>query len=76
MGEDLLQYFPDAEIEVGKIDTGGDIQIYIGTDSTDVGSGTEEDVTDTDNDGSDNDDADTDNRGTSSGSYSFDTDSR
>lgn len=37
MGEDLLTYFPDATIEVDDIDTGGDIQIYIGTDSTDVG---------------------------------------
>ena len=39
MGEDLLTYFPDADIEVGEIDTGGDIQVYIGTDSTDVGGG-------------------------------------
>lgn len=39
MGEDLLTYFPDATIEVDEIDTGGDIQIYIGTDSTDVGGG-------------------------------------
>lgn len=83
MGEDLLRYFPDAEIEVGKIDTGGDIQIYIGTDGTDVGSGTEEDVTDTDTDNNDtdyndtdDDDTDTANKGSSSGSYSFDTDSR
>lgn len=36
MGEDLLKYFPDAEISVENIDTGGDIRVYIGTDSTDV----------------------------------------
>lgn len=37
MGEDLLNYFPDADINVvDSISTGGDIQIYIGTDSTDV----------------------------------------
>lgn len=77
MGEDLLQYFPDAEIETGNIDTGGDIQIYIGTDSTDVGSKTEEDVTDNDTGGDDTEDEDdTGNSGSSSGSYSFDTDSR
>ncbi len=37
MGEDLLKYFPNAEITTGSISTGGDIRIYIGTDSTDVG---------------------------------------
>lgn len=37
MGQDLLTYFPDAEINVvDSISTGGDIQIYIGTDSTNV----------------------------------------
>ena len=37
MGEDLLNYFPDAEINVvDSISTGGDIQIYVGTDSTKV----------------------------------------
>lgn len=82
MGEDLLKYFPDAEIETGEIDTGGDIQIYIGTDSTDVGSGDEEDITDNNDTEADpeddtaDDENDTGNEGTSSGSYSFDTDSR
>lgn len=37
MGEDLLAYFPDAVIKVGDIDTGGDIQVYIGTDSIETG---------------------------------------
>ena len=72
MGEDLLTYFPDATIEVDDIDTGGDIQIYIGTDSTDVGgadgssySSTEdgddgEDVTDEDESDSYDDEEDTD----------------
>lgn len=52
MGEDLLTYFPDAEIEVDEIDTGGDIQIYIGTDSTDVGGedGTSSGISDSEED--------------------------
>ena len=37
IGEDLLKYFPGAEMSVGDIDTGGDIQIYVGTDATTVG---------------------------------------
>ena len=37
MGQDLLKYFPGADIETGEIETGGDIQVYIGTDSTSVG---------------------------------------
>ncbi|MDO4977096.1 MAG: LCP family protein [Eubacteriales bacterium] len=36
IGEDLLEFFPGAEISVGSIDTGGDIQIYIGTDHASV----------------------------------------
>lgn len=69
MGEDLLTYFPDADIEVDDIDTGGDIQIYIGTDSTDVGgedsssySGTssDEDTDDEDTYSSDEDEDTTD----------------
>ena len=37
IGEDLLQYFPNAEIEnVGSFATSADIQVRIGTDSTDV----------------------------------------
>ena len=36
MGEDLLEYFPDAEIYVDEIATGGDIRIYLGSDSTNV----------------------------------------
>ncbi len=37
MGEDLLDYFPGADISVGTNTTGADIQVYIGTDCTDVG---------------------------------------
>lgn len=41
-GQDLLTYFPDAEINVvDSISTGGDIQIYIGTDSTNVPAGSD-----------------------------------
>ena len=37
VGEDLLEYFPDADIViVDSIPTGGDIRIRIGTDYTDV----------------------------------------
>ena len=36
MGEDLLDYFPDADIYVDEISTGGDIRIYLGSDSTNV----------------------------------------
>ena len=37
MGEDLLEYFPDADLSVvDSISTGGDIRIYVGTDYTDV----------------------------------------
>lgn len=46
MGEDLLNYFPDADISVvDSISTGGDIQIYIGTDSTTVPEGSGESTT-------------------------------
>ena len=42
MGQDLLTYFPDAEINVvDSISTGGDIQIYIGTDSSNVPAGSD-----------------------------------
>ena len=37
IGQDLLKYFSGAEVSVGDIDTGGDIQIYVGTDHTNVG---------------------------------------
>ncbi len=37
IGQDLLRYFSGAEVSVGDIDTGGDIQIYVGTDHTNVG---------------------------------------
>ena len=37
IGGDLLQYFSGADVSVGEIDTGGDIQIYVGTDHTHVG---------------------------------------
>lgn len=75
MGEDLLNYFPDADINVvDSISTGGDIQIYIGTDSTDVpqssgdsSTASDEDVVD---DGSDSaDDSSTDS--TTSSGYDF-----
>lgn len=75
MGEDLLNYFPDADINVvDSISTGGDIQIYIGTDSTvvpqsnaDSTTASDEDVVD---DGSDSaDDSSTDS--TTSSGYDF-----
>ena len=34
-GEDLLEYFPDAEIKVGKL-TKADIRIVLGTDDKTV----------------------------------------
>lgn len=87
MGQDLLTYFPDAEINVvDSISTGGDIQIYIGTDSTNVpeGSGSDtsssdtEDETVTDSSLDDSSDStyatDTDDTTTSSG-YDFGSDS-
>ena len=75
MGEDLLNYFPDADINVvDSISTGGDIQIYIGTDSTDVPqsnadstTASDEDVVD---DGSDSADDSSADSSTSSG-YDF-----
>lgn len=75
IGQDLLAYFPNAEITVGEIDTGGDIQIYIGTDSTSV-SGTTAGMDSTEEAGTADED---DNAGSGtdgdSNSYSFDTDS-
>lgn len=68
MGEDLLTYFPDATIEVDEIDTGGDIQIYIGTDSTDVSGGDSSYSS-----GSSDEDEEEDS--SYGGSYNFDTDS-
>lgn len=77
MGEDLLNYFPDADISVvDSISTGGDIQIFIGTDSTsvpesssDATTATDGDVTDdgSESDSSDDSTADTDD----SSSYDF-----
>lgn len=75
MGEDLLNYFPDADINVvDSISTGGDIQIYIGTDSTDVpqssGDATtasDEDIVDDRSDSSDDDNTDS----TTSSGYDF-----
>ncbi|MBQ9155659.1 MAG: LytR C-terminal domain-containing protein [Eubacterium sp.] len=45
IGLDLLKYFPGADIQTGEIVTGGDIQVYIGTDSISVGTseGTDQD---------------------------------
>lgn len=37
IGGDLLKYFSGAEVSVRDIKTGGDIQIYVGTDHTTVG---------------------------------------
>ena len=46
MGEDLLAYFPNAEITVVEtIPNGGDIAIYVGTDYTDVPEVSSENVT-------------------------------
>ena len=37
LGQDLLKYFPNAEItEVSATPSGGDIAIYIGTDHVDI----------------------------------------
>ena len=74
MGEDLLNYFPDADINVvDSISTGGDIQIYIGTDSTDVPQSSGDSTTDSDedvvDDGSDTADDSTDS--TTSSGYDF-----
>lgn len=75
MGEDLLKYFPDADINVvDSISTGGDIQIYIGTDSTDVPKSNSDattasdgDVLDDGSDSADDDSADS----TTSSEYDF-----
>lgn len=37
IGQDLLKYFSGADIEIGEIVTGGDIQVFIGTDHINVG---------------------------------------
>ncbi|MCI6858868.1 MAG: LCP family protein [Eubacterium sp.] len=70
MGEDLFTYFPDAEINrVDEISTGGDIQIFIGTDSTripDHQTSAFSDDGDSEADEKEEEDSD---------SYSFDTDS-
>lgn len=66
MGENLLNYFPNAEIDVvDSISTGGDIQIFIGTDSTNVPEGSgesttaaDEDVVDDSSDSTSSDDTD------------------
>jgi anionic cell wall polymer biosynthesis LytR-Cps2A-Psr (LCP) family protein len=55
IGQDLLKYFPDASIETDDIETGGDIQIYIGTDSINVGK-SESDSSDESEDEDDSDD--------------------
>ena len=90
MGQDLLTYFPDAEINVvDSISTGGDIQIYIGTDSTNVPAGSDsttdtEDETVTDSslddesdstDSTDSTDVGDDDDTTTSGGYDFGSDS-
>ncbi len=88
MGEDLLTYFPGADIEEGEIDTGGDIQVFIGTDCTDVGGrdAADDDAAEEGRDGEDSDGEETgsyeDGEGEDrdsgyggTGSYNFDTDS-
>jgi anionic cell wall polymer biosynthesis LytR-Cps2A-Psr (LCP) family protein len=64
MGQDLLKYFPEARIETGEIETGGDIQVYLGTDSSNVG--VSEDYSDSDKDkdeeSDDSDDEDKDSK--------------
>ena len=76
LGQDLLKYFPNADIQTGDIDTGGDIQVYIGTDSTTVGGESGQKYTGEDQeDEEDEDQTDSTQNGDSSGSYSFDTDS-
>lgn len=73
MGEDLLAYFPDADINVvDDISTGGDIQIFIGTDSTSVPESTNNEEGTTADDESDTT-AEEDT--TSSGGYDFGSDS-
>lgn len=79
MGEDLLTFFPDAEINVvDEISTGGDIQVYIGTDSTDVPESSGTATTDTEDETDTEDDTysyDTDGYSYDTDSYSYDTDS-
>jgi hypothetical protein len=67
MGQDLLKYFPEARIETGEIETGGDIQVYLGTDSSSVGvsenysdSDKDEESDDTDDEDKEDDDKDKD----------------
>lgn len=72
MGEDLLEYFPNATISVDDIDTGGDIQVYIGTDSTNVGSSSDDAESEEETEESEEETSGEDD---SNGSYSFDTDS-
>lgn len=76
MGEDLLQYFPDATIEVGRIDTGGDIQVYIGTDSIEVGGAAKETETEDEEEGKEEEDSSEEKEEKpSGGSYRYDLDS-
>lgn len=80
IGQDLLAYFPNAEISVGDIDTGGDIQVYIGTDSTSVSGTTQDSDTageseTTEEETGDSGDSEAAGNDGESNSYSFDTDS-
>lgn len=75
MGEDLLKYFPDAIIEVDDIDTGGDIQVYIGTDSTDVGGKDTDHVSGGESEEETEEEETSEEEGLSDGSYRFDKDS-
>ncbi len=45
IGQDLLKYFPGADIQTGEIATGGDIRVYIGTDNASVEGGSQGDST-------------------------------
>jgi hypothetical protein len=58
MGQDLLKYFPGARIETDEIETGGDIQVYLGTDSSNVGVSDSYSESDKDEDSDDSDDDD------------------
>ena len=67
IGQDLLKYFPDAEIETDDISTGGDIQVYLGTDSINVGvsdeySGSEDRDSRSDDDEDSQEETDTDDK--------------
>lgn len=90
IGRDLLKYFPDAYIETDEISTGGDIQVYIGTDSINVGKSEDDSDSSDDSDTKKEksadkkskdkkkdkkEDKDKDDNGSGTGYYKFDKDS-